>query len=359
MIDSELNHNLDIGVKMQKEIRISVVIPVYNVEKYLHRCIDSIKQQTYENWEAILVDDGSTDRSNIICDEIAAEDNRFRVYHKKNEGLGLTRNYGIRKSSGDYVFFLDSDDYIEKTALSDLTKHITSYGCDLVIGNFYYQEEVVPIPIESKLYIGKEINDNIVLRIIGSRPGEVDQLTPSSCGKLYRKSIFFDKNVWFPSERVLIWEDLAFNYAYIRECEKVYLSDIPVYHYCFNGASLTHKYDPDKLEKVMKMYSYMRGQIETTQEDTAFMDRLNNNFIGHIRTCFKLEAYYDKQNGYKNTARKIKTMCQREDVARILNEYNPNYYNRAQKVFSYFLKKRMSILIYTLCKIQNIKKRIE
>ena len=344
---------------MQIECKISIIVPVYNVEKYLYRCVDSIKNQTYRNWEAIFVDDGSTDRSGDMCDAIAAQDNRFHVYHKNNEGLGLTRNYGIKHSNGEFVFFLDSDDYIGETALSELAKYISSYDCDLVIGNFFYQEKVVTIPIESRLYTGKEINSNIVMRIIGSRPGDTDQLMPSSCGKLYRKSIFVNKDIWFPSERDLIWEDVAFNYEYMRNCERLYLTDVPVYHYCFNGNSLTHKYDPQKLNKVMKMYRFMKNQIMDTQTDLEFIDRLNNNFLGHIRTCFKIEVFYDKQNGYLKTIKNIKSMCRNGDVQKILSEYDKKYYTKAQRVFSWALIKQKPFLIYIICKAQNKKKRIE
>ena len=105
---------------------ISVVIPVYNVEKYLQRCVTSVTEQSYSNLEIILVDDGSVDNSGAICDDFAKKDKRIRVIHKENEGLGLTRNVGIKAATGNYICFIDSDDYIAReyieTIYSDLKK---------------------------------------------------------------------------------------------------------------------------------------------------------------------------------------------------------------------------------------------
>ncbi len=341
---------------MVETIKISIIVPVYNVEKYLDRCIGSIKNQEYTFWEAILVDDGSKDSSGVLCDNVAKNDSRFRVFHKDNEGLGLTRNFGIMHATGDYLFFLDSDDYIEPNALSELVKWVNEYKCDVAVGNFFYQDKKVEISIESKLYKGPEVKECIVNRILGNLPGTNDQLTPSSCGNLYRKDIFDKTNILFPSERKLIWEDLAFNYDYMLECDSVYLDDVPIYHYCYNDGSLTHSYDSEKLNKVMIMYQFMKEKIGNTDEEII---RLNNNFIGHIRTCFKLEAYYDKQNGYKKTVKNIKNMCNDNRVLEIINNFDFCYYNTSQKIFSFLLKHQKALLVYLLCKAQNIKKRID
>ena len=344
---------------MKENPLVSIVVPVYNVEKYLSRCYESIVSQSYSNWEAILVDDGSTDDSGKVCDEIALADLRVKVIHKQNEGLGLTRNCGVRNSSGEYVFFLDSDDYIENDAIESLVGYILDEQCNLAVGNFYYQEEIVGYPIPVGLYSGDEIDTEILLRIIGSEPGNNDQLTPSSCGKLYKRSIFYEYDIWFPSERVLIWEDLAFNFKYMRSCNRIYLSDKPVYHYCFNGDSLTHKFDPDKLEKVMAMYKYMMDQIEMAGLRMKAEDRLNNNFVGHIRTCLKLEAFYDKENGITKTIKRMTQMCSREDVQSLITSIDTSTYNKSQRILDHFIKTRNGIAVYLLCKAQNRKKRIE
>ena len=116
--------------------KISIIIPVYNVEKYILKTIESVINQTYYNTEIILVDDGSTDNSSKICDEFSKRDNRICVIHQENQGLSAARNIGTNLATGDFVFYLDGDDYLENDALENLIA--LSDNCDLVIGNYYY-----------------------------------------------------------------------------------------------------------------------------------------------------------------------------------------------------------------------------
>lgn len=145
---------------------ISVVVPVYNVEKYLERCVVSIVNQTYTNLEIVLVDDGSTDQSGFICDELKNQDDRIKVVHKLNEGLGLTRNRGVREARGDYICFIDSDDYIDKqyieTIYFDLKKHAADVcycGHTKDIDGKY---EIRKNPLAGEVFLGQEIKDKIM-----------------------------------------------------------------------------------------------------------------------------------------------------------------------------------------------------
>ena len=113
--------------------KVSIVIPIYNVEKYLDRCIKSVVNQTYSNLEIILVDDGSTDSSGSLCDLWAKNDKRIYVIHKQNAGLGMARNSGLELSTGEYIFFLDSDDYVDVTLVEKCLKKANEYDADVVI----------------------------------------------------------------------------------------------------------------------------------------------------------------------------------------------------------------------------------
>ena len=121
------------------EGKISVIVPIYNVEQYLRKCIDSIINQTYKNLEIILVDDGSWDNSPRICDEYAKRDNRIKVIHKKNGGLADARNTGLKMITGNYISFIDSDDYIEKTMYEKMIKVILKYNADIIECNLNYK----------------------------------------------------------------------------------------------------------------------------------------------------------------------------------------------------------------------------
>src|SRR5690554_7275643 len=120
----------------EKQVMISVIIPVYNSEKYLHKCIDSVLAQSYTNFELILVNDGSTDGSGKICDEYAEKDERVRVFHKDNGGVSSARNIGLKNSSGDYIIHADSDDLMLSGALESLYYEAKQSNSDIVIGNY-------------------------------------------------------------------------------------------------------------------------------------------------------------------------------------------------------------------------------
>ena len=116
--------------------KVTVVVPVFNVEKYLHQCIESLLNQTYRNLEIILVDDGSTDNSGVICDQYRQKDQRIKVIHKCNQGLGFARNSGMKETTSDYITFMDSDDYADEDMIEELMRPIIDENADTVIGGF-------------------------------------------------------------------------------------------------------------------------------------------------------------------------------------------------------------------------------
>ena len=338
--------------------KISIIIPVYNVELYLERCLKSVLKQTYSNWECLIIDDGSTDESGKLCDILASEDDRITAYHKDNEGLGLTRNYGIERATGDYICFVDSDDFLADEALDILVDDMVKEKCDLAIGKFYYLDKVVVLPLLKGKYEGKSIEYEIISRMVGGRPGTNDQLTTSACGKLYKREIIEEHNLRFPSERKLIWEDLAFNVDYLCKCNSIYLEDKPIYSYCYNVASLTHRYDKDKIKKVIEMYEYMIKRIQSFEEKEKLFDRLNSNFLGHIRTCLKIEAFYSQKNGRSTALYNIKAICALPNVKKIVHRVTLSCCTSEQKILSICIMKDWYFMVYCLCKLQNMKKNI-
>ena len=176
-----------------KNPKVSVIVPIYNVEKYLDRSVDSLVNQTYENIEIILVDDGTKDSSGEIADRRAKEDSRIKVIHKLNGGLGSARNSGIKEATGEYLLFLDSDDYVDLNTIEELVKEAKK-GYDIVCCGFdrvdeetkkVYSQEMISMPFDEL-----EINKDTIL--------ETAFLNPSGWGKLFKKDII--KDVWFSEE---------------------------------------------------------------------------------------------------------------------------------------------------------------
>ena len=148
------------------EQKVSIVVPVYNVEKYLKRCVNSLIGQSYSNLEILLVDDGSKDSSLSICKEYELKDSRIRVFHKENEGLGLTRNYGIERATGEYITFVDSDDYLTSDAITAMLDRAIATNADVVIATHYYKNEVQGVAIPERLYSGNEIKKALMVHMI-------------------------------------------------------------------------------------------------------------------------------------------------------------------------------------------------
>lgn len=230
---------------MESSCKVTIIVPIYNVEKYLDQCIESIVNQTYKNLEIILVDDGSPDQSPAKCDEWAKKDSRIKVIHKKNGGLSSARNAGLDIFSGDFVFFVDSDDWLEFDAVDSMLTFSIDNDADIVAGTFYFEKAAGTNEIlksDRKIYENEEIVLNLLL----------DNIRPEVCSKLYRsdliKSYRFNENIKYA-------EDLPFNFYLMLNAKKLVSTGVPCYHYRLNSEnSITASYMTDARAKSWKMF---------------------------------------------------------------------------------------------------------
>lgn len=204
--------------------KISVVVPVYNVEKYLERCVNSILNQSYKNLEIILVDDGSTDSSGAICDNFAKKHSRLRVYHTQNSGLSSARNFGLEKSSGEYIAFIDSDDFVKPDFLMHLITAIKEFNCDIAAcGYEMYFNKLLSFEVKG--------NKNRICTnaeaIRGLFMGE-KTIDVMAWNKLYKKSLFND-GIRYP--KGLLHEDVATTYKLLYKAKKIAYVALPLYCY--------------------------------------------------------------------------------------------------------------------------------
>ena len=188
--------------------KISVIVPVYNAEKYLHRCIDSILAQTFTDFELLLINDGSKDNSGKICDEYAAKDSRVRVFHKKNGGASSARNLGLENAKGEWITFIDSDDALQQNALDLMYKPASSF--DAVIANTKLDEI-----ISGEEWIRLLLNCKIRCELWGG---------------IYKRSILLDKKIDIPNS-IVIGEDFLTNLQYASWCKKIKFITDNVYNY--------------------------------------------------------------------------------------------------------------------------------
>jgi glycosyltransferase involved in cell wall biosynthesis len=251
----------------EKTIFISVVVPVYNVEKYLERCVKSVVRQTYTDWELILVDDGSPDRCPEMCDEYSKKDSRIKVIHQENAGLSNARNAGIREAQGTYLIFLDSDDWMTKNALNTISKlslddvdlcfndYIERYGEKKTYKKAFKQDKIdfARDGFYSKSKLELAINDLYIDRDCKATIGY-------SWSVIYRTSFLKKNKILFPRDTALI-EDKAFLLKCIAYTDKIHYESIACTNYYVNEGSLsTMSYD-GKTEYVLDVFEKLRAYI--------------------------------------------------------------------------------------------------
>ena len=208
---------------------VSVIVPIYKVEEYLERCVDSILKQTYQNIEIILVDDGSPDKCGLICDEYSFKDHRIKVLHKVNGGLSDARNAGIDVASGQYITFIDSDDYVADNYVEELIRAIQGTQSDMSMVAAQVVSESSPCLLNgNKGNITCISSNEAIIRSLHL------SLRQSAWGKLYKTEVFSD--IRFP--KGMLYEDLAITYQVFDKIEKMAISDAKLYKYVIRPGSI-------------------------------------------------------------------------------------------------------------------------
>lgn len=329
---------------------VSVIVPVFNVEKYLKQCLDSLINQTYKNIEVIMVDDGSTDTSGRICDDYANKYDRFKVVHKKNAGLGMARNTGLEYINGEFVTFLDSDDYLEPDCIEVLYTSLLNQKVDMCKGGFKRildsGEIILDRKYENETYTGDSAKLELLPRMIGSSPNGHDSIEMCVCGALYRASLIKQNNLKFPSERELISEDLVFNFEYMQQANGACTIDRTGYNYRINLQSLTTSYRADRFEACRHFYLVMKKKLLALGYNEDVLLRLDKMFFIYLRMCFKQLNTGICGLTNKESICKIKEICNDNVVKEIINSYPISKLGLKQAFFIYLIRAKLARTIH-------------
>lgn len=284
---------------MENQALVSIIIPVYNVEKYLRECIDSVINQTYKNLEIILVDDGSTDSSGKICDEYVEKDSRVVVVHKKNEGPSKTRNAGLENANGKYVYFLDSDDYIESTALELLINTAESKQADLVFFDAHSFSDD-----------GSQIKQGYIVKGTYEPKSGYKVLAELHNNKDYHCAIyllFINRQLLIENkisflESAYCSEDMLFTYQVYCSARKATQCKKTLCHRRYRtGSIVTSEKSERHFRSCCDVYEAVRSYSETIGKTGDFM-----------ATEYTVRCAYNALNVYKNISRKDKLLCKNE-----------------------------------------------
>ena len=317
---------------------ISVVVPVYKVEKYLADCVDSILGQTYKNIEVILVDDGSPDNSGIMCDEYKTKDKRIRVIHKSNGGLSSARNCGLENSKGNFICFIDSDDYLEPNYLEELKNNMDYYDSDISVCNFiYHKNDTTSITNFETLSFcseGKDKFNNLYNAYSG--------LTVTAWNKLYKRKVF--DNVRYPEGK--IFEDSFIVCNLLDNAKKVSYILKPLYNYICRKESISTSFALNHFDKI-EAYDIKIDFISNKGYYDLVVVEKSRKMLHLIKCLAKMERY-----GIKNKEVWDKYYKELVEINKEVKWKDSNKYDKFYKIF-----RRLSIsmlaLMYRLKQLLN------
>ena len=334
--------------------KVSIVVPVYNTEKYLKQCVESILAQTLSEIEIIIVDDGSKAECAALCDELAGTDSRIKVIHKVNGGLGFARNSGMEIASGEYVGFVDSDDYIQPEMYEALYEAAVKHDADLVVsgisfvgGNTFSQPEdyIEKHCFEKDTVFENEDIKQLLLGIIGASPKEPEdsRYGVSVCKNIFKRSLLCEENIKFFSERQIISEDTLFMVDYVKHVKKAVGIHGAFYCYRRNDASLSKSYRSDRFEKVMIFFAALEEHLrEILPEDEyrLYLDRLIQGY-GRVLCSQEIMHAHDEKITYRLLRARLRQICTHETMARVLQSYPWYQLPKKQAAFAFAMKHRL------------------
>ena len=331
---------------------VSVIVPVYKVEPYLEKCLDSICSQSYKNLEIILIDDGSPDNCGAICDNYAMKDMRIKVVHKENAGLGMARNSGLEVATGKYVVFVDSDDWMEPDMVQTLIAAARGHSAEMVICGYrmvspegYTRDCSVCKHIES--YEGtEEITNQILAPIVGPKWIDGVENVQEMCvwTNLYSMELIREHNLRFVNEREFLSEDFFFNIAYITKTKKIVRIPEMLYCYRYNENSLSNVFRPNRISLLNNL---VRSAMKLLQDEKIYglmSERLKRTYIKKLR--HGLMHIAQAKIPYREKMLQYKEAVQSETICLILTDYPSKEVPLKEQILVALLKKQWIFLTH-------------
>ncbi len=285
-------------------IKVSVIVPIYKVEQYLDRCVQSILKQNIQNMEILLVDDGSPDRCGELCDYYAQRYEKVRVIHKENGGLSDARNAGIKVARGEYIACIDSDDYIQGEMLSDLCELLDSTHADIAVSGINTVVNDMIVNIEKYEFAIYESKDALCAMLYDRK------FWVASCNKIYRKELF--EKLLYPKGR--LYEDYYLIPRLMDYADKVVVSDKIYYHYCIRDDSImgisNERLSADIIYNTIENMDFFKKRRKNYKREQY--EKITSGLVNHLYFCTRqvlleedMSKYWEYVNKYMIAVRKI------------------------------------------------------
>lgn len=336
--------------------KVSVVIPCYKVESYLDKCVESVVKQTLKDLEIILVDDGSPDRVPEMCDNWALKDNRIKVIHKKNAGLGMACNSGIEVATGKYIAFLDSDDWVDTDMYQTMYDAAEKYQAQMVFTGLRRVDmnghilDYLPHKKRFQLHKGKKEINELACDLIASDVSIATERTLQMSAKvvLYKKNTIDENHLRFISEREVMSEDMHFNLNMLCCSQCVCVMPSFFYYYRCTSDSITHKIDFKQFEKIKSLYYFTLRECRILGIEENVYQRIQRFFIGYIRNYIRVVC---RSNSYISEQERIISTIINDPVWNIiLLSYPAKIAPLKQRIFISLIQKKKTKILRTLLK---------
>ena len=328
-------------------MKVSLIIPVYNAELFLDECLLSIQNQTFEDWECLLINDGSKDSSLEICKKWAEKDSRFKVFDKENEGAAVTRAKGITLAQGEYLLYVDNDDYLLPHTLETLLKMIANNNADSAICSFLRLfEGKEPFPFDEVLPVGvwgkEDIYRKICLPLVSGMPKD-KSFVATIWRMLFNRKIITDNNLTFTKGVVGFPDDLLFSFEYFLNSERTAVTDEPLYVYRRNTiSSVSYKYTAERWDGILALYDALQKVCKDYGLDpNDYISRIGSQFLAAMSVMVKQEVQFIHQNGYGKALKKVKEIIYHPQVKKLFREPFVKEMAFQMKLFSIFTKLHM------------------
>lgn len=351
------------GVIEVKRAKISIIIPIYNSEKYLEKCMESVVRQTYDNLQIICVDGNSTDNSLKIIEAFQNEDSRIELIQKANEGVSIARNAALEKANGDFVLFVDSDDWLEENTCELALTCIQTNSADVVM--WPYIREMKGESRKKEIFITdicfeeEKVQDKLHRRMVGlykeelSEPENADALC-TVWGKLYKRSIISDNDILFHDIREIgTYEDGLFNLHYFKYVKKAYFLNQYLYHYRRdNVSSITNSYNPQLLKCWQRLFDIMDQYIKNEKLDNCYSIALDNRrALSLIVLGINVVSNHDS---FVKKIKEIDKIINDEKYVKAIKSLEIEYFPMHWKLFFGFAKLKFSFGTYVLIKVIQV-----
>ena len=331
---------------------ITVIVPVYKAEAFLKKCTDSILTQSHRDIELLLIDDGSPDRSGALCDAIAGEDSRVRVFHKENGGVSSARNLGLANATGEYIAFVDSDDWLEPDTFSLLLSALEENGADSAgCGNYNVSDSgitgVEAPALPAGVYDADAIRCGLVDRLLGDRLRQ-PVLNGFIWRFLYTRAIITEAKIEFEGAYL---EDELFLMEYFCHAKRLAVIDKPLYNYYWNPGSATHKYMPGYMDTFTRFMERKEEVARRYGLETPLW-RENSNWAGLLIAVGNEYAAGNPASPAQKQAR-VKAIAQRSEMQQAISAIKPEGMGRNKQIVATLLRMKQYSLLTLLYRVKN------